>query len=111
MKEIDVKPTVEVIRLAILHMEATIASLECIAIKIEETKDLSYAGAALGAIINCIAASRLELLSVRPIRELEHARRSDCTVMPDTMTKEFIEKVMGSALAEQVTKDVKKIDS
>ena len=71
MKNVDVKPTVEVILAMSNNMENYAKELRRIANDMNESGDITYAAEALQAIVNCSSNMRMDLLVSRPIREFQ----------------------------------------
>ena len=71
MKNVDVKPTVEVILAMSNNMEDYAKELRRIANDMNESGDITYAAEALQAIVNCSSNMRMDLLVSRPIREFQ----------------------------------------
>lgn len=65
---IDVTPTLETMENMSKTLRYYADKLDRTAERMRTSKDLSYAGEAMGDISNCIANLRLDLLVTRPLR-------------------------------------------
>lgn len=65
------KPTIDTIKDAAEQFRYRAKELDRMARALEESKDWSIAGEAISCCTNCLKNIRLDLLSIRPTRELE----------------------------------------
>ena len=73
----DVTETVETIRKMSDILQMAAKSVDIIANQMEESGDISYAGAAINVATNLIMQLRLDLLIVRPIRAFQAADKKE----------------------------------
>ena len=70
---VDVSSTAEAIHNMAQILSDYSMQVSRIATKMEETKDISYAGEALNCVANCISNLRIDLLATRPVRAYDRA--------------------------------------